>query len=97
MLECDALLRTTLYDGDSVSVREALYLGTPVIATDNGMRPAGVRLIPISNRERLTDAVSDVVAGGQPRKPMADDGQENLRAVERLYMELRNAIPSPRV
>jgi hypothetical protein len=71
-----------------VSVREALYLGTPVIATDNGMRPAGLRLIPISNRERLGDAVFDVVAAGQPRKPMADDGLENLRAVERLYREL---------
>lgn len=88
MLECDAFLRTTLYDGDSVSVREALYLGTPVIATDNGMRPAGVRLIPISDRERLIDAVIDVVASGQQRKPMADDGQENLRAVERFYQEL---------
>src|SRR5207253_5339724 len=38
ILKCDVLLRTTLYDGDSVSVREALYIGTPVIATDNGMR-----------------------------------------------------------
>jgi len=38
-LHSDLLLRTTLYDGDSVSVREALYIGTPVIATDNGMRP----------------------------------------------------------
>ncbi len=48
-LECDLLLRTTLYDGDSVSVREALYIGTPVIATDNGMRPEGVHLIPASD------------------------------------------------
>src|ERR1022692_286009 len=28
----DVVLRTTLYDGDSVAVREALALGTPVIA-----------------------------------------------------------------
>jgi glycosyltransferase involved in cell wall biosynthesis len=87
-LECDALLRTTLYDGDSVSVREALYLGTPVIATDNGMRPAGIRLIPISAPERLRDALFDILAANRPRRPTADDGQENLRAVERLYLEL---------
>ncbi len=43
---CDVVLRTTHYDGDSLSVREALQLGTPVIATDNGMRPEGVHLIP---------------------------------------------------
>ena len=53
----DAFLRTTLYDGDSISVREALQLGIPVIATDNGMRPAGVHLIPASNPQALLAAV----------------------------------------
>jgi len=42
MDRADVLLRTTLFDGDAISVREALHLGTPVIATDNGMRPDGV-------------------------------------------------------
>ena len=59
--ECDLLLRTTLYDGDSISVREALYIGTPVIATDNGMRPEGVYLIPPSDSARLLDAVCDLL------------------------------------
>ena len=39
---CHLLLRTSLYDGDSLAVREALHFGTPVIASDNGMRPPGV-------------------------------------------------------
>ena len=38
----DVTLCTTLYDGDAVSVREGLDLGTPVIATENGMHPVGV-------------------------------------------------------
>src|SRR5215468_1276782 len=38
------MLRTTLYDGDALSVREALQLGIPATATDNGMRPVGVQL-----------------------------------------------------
>jgi len=92
MLECDALLRTTLYDGDSVSVREALYLGTPVIATENGMRPAGVHLIPVSDRERLRDAVFAVLAAGRPpagpQGAPRGDGQENVRAVVAFYAEL---------
>ena len=50
--DCRMLLRTTLYDGDAISVREALFLGTPVIATDNGMRPDGVRLIPAGDTGR---------------------------------------------
>ncbi len=88
MVECDILLRTTLYDGDSVAVREALYIGTPVIATDNGMRPPGVHLIPASNAARLSDAVQRLLGSGEARRQPAGDGQENLRAVAHFYKEL---------
>jgi glycosyltransferase involved in cell wall biosynthesis len=87
-LECDLLLRTTLYDGDSVSVREALYIGTTVIATDNGMRPEGVHLIPTSDAGRLRDAVCDLLSGERARRAPGGDGQENTRAVVRFYQEL---------
>ncbi|MGE5926796.1 MAG: glycosyltransferase family 4 protein [Gemmatimonadota bacterium] len=81
-----AFLRTTLYDGDSISVREALALGTPVVATDTGMRPAGVRLIPIGNSDALVDAAAAAVVA--PRGPRADDGAGNIEAVLDLYQEL---------
>ena len=55
--DCDILLRTTLYDGDAISVREALFLETPVIATDNGMRPEGVYLIPVHDSLALSNRV----------------------------------------
>ena len=84
-LECDVLLRTTLYDGDSVSVREALYIGTPVIATDNGMRPEGVHLIPASDPERLRDAVCQLLTHKRTPKAAGGDGQENIRAVVEFY------------
>jgi glycosyltransferase involved in cell wall biosynthesis len=88
MLACDVLLRTTLYDGDSVSVREALYLGTPVIATENGMRPAGVRLIPVSDRGALGEAVFGALSGPRERVVGSGDGEENLRAVAEFYGEV---------
>ena len=81
-------LRTTLYDGDSISVREALHLGIPVIATDNRMRPPGVRLIPISDGEALCRAVEDSLKEPPVSKPAAPSGGENLEAVLRLYREL---------
>jgi glycosyltransferase involved in cell wall biosynthesis len=87
-LECDLLLRTTRYDGDSVSVREALYIGTPVIATDNGMRPEGVHLIPPSDAGRLRDAVCDLLSRERGRQAPGGDGQENIRAVAQFYEEL---------
>jgi len=40
----DLFIRPTLSDGDSVSVRECLDLGTPVLATDIVARPAGCHL-----------------------------------------------------
>jgi glycosyltransferase involved in cell wall biosynthesis len=87
-LECDVMLRTTLYDGDSVSVREALYIGTPVVATDNSMRPAGVHLIPVQDAGALRDKVFDVLALPDARQAPAGDGQENIRAVLDFYREL---------
>ena len=53
--DADVLLRTTLFDGDAISVREALFLGTPVIATDNAMRPDGVHLIRIGDKDELVE------------------------------------------
>jgi glycosyltransferase involved in cell wall biosynthesis len=85
----DVFLRTTLYDGDAVSVRESLVLGTPVIATDNGMRPEGVRLVPVSDVEALERAILAVVSqGGQPLPDLGHLATGNLDAVLRLYRDL---------
>jgi glycosyltransferase involved in cell wall biosynthesis len=82
--DCSALLRTTLYDGDSVAVREALHLGTPVIATDNLMRPPGVHLIPAQNAQALVAAIDCVLA--QPRPRASEESSEaNLAAVLNMY------------
>jgi glycosyltransferase involved in cell wall biosynthesis len=83
------MIRTTLYDGDALSVREALHLRTPVIATDNGMRPKGVRLVQPSNQEALYQALEEVLQGPRPlteELPKLDE--QNLEAVLRLYREL---------
>jgi glycogen(starch) synthase len=85
------LLRTTLYDGDAISVREALHLGTPVIASDNGMRPEGVRLIPRGDLAELSRAIERCLAadsGGRERLGPGEANDENLQAVLRLYREL---------
>ena len=86
--ESDLFLRTTLFDGDSISVREALHLGVTVIATDNRMRPDGVRLIPPSDLGALWRAIEGNLAQDKPRqtKTEADDG--NLQEVLKLYREL---------
>lgn len=85
----DLFLRTTHYDGDSISVRESLHFGTPVIATDNGMRPPGVTLVPMGNLVSLVDAIFRQLASGKPpRQQRAHADDSNIRAVFELYREL---------
>lgn len=86
--DCDILLRTTVFDGDAISVREALFLKTPVIATDNGMRPDGVHLIPVHDIEKLTKAIKEMAKNGKPVGHTQNEDIENIRDVIDLYKEL---------
>jgi glycosyltransferase involved in cell wall biosynthesis len=87
---CDVMLRTTLYDGDSISVREALHLGTPVVATDTGMRPAGVHLFHGGGPRSLAALTREVLSLDRRRADRKDDSTErNLQAVLDLYRELQ--------
>jgi glycosyltransferase involved in cell wall biosynthesis len=91
LTECWLMLRTTLYDGDSISVREALALGLPVIATDNGMRPEGVKLIPTSDPRALLTAASQILAVSEPAPTASTDPVDNIAAVLAVYRELSPA------
>jgi glycosyltransferase involved in cell wall biosynthesis len=87
---CHLFLRTSLYDGDSLAVREALHFGTPVIASDNGMRPPGVLLVPPRDAGKLLLAVEAGLGRRQPRTAMEQGrrNEDNLEAVLDLYREL---------
>jgi len=86
--DADVLLRTTMFDGDAISVREALHLGTPVIATDNGMRPEGVELIMSGDHNGLAEAVKRAITRGKTDAAAQKDGSENIATVVKLYKEL---------
>jgi len=88
MSRCAIFLRTTLYDGDSISVREALHLGVPVIATDNGMRPEGVILVPIGDEDAVVEAAGSLLAEPGSKRRMAQQGMDPTAAVVDLYHEL---------
>src|SRR5262245_58765629 len=87
--DSDIFLRTTLYDGDSISVREALNLAVPVIATDNGMRPDGVRLVPPRSLNDLSSVATELLQSPQTEdETPIESGDENLRQVYDAYREL---------
>ncbi|HEY0049188.1 MAG TPA: glycosyltransferase family 4 protein [Pyrinomonadaceae bacterium] len=89
--ECDVLLRTTDYDGDAISVREALHLDTPVVATDNGMRPEGVYLIPKGDGAALEKAIESTLGKGAKIKSVKPDDYRNITAILNLYEEINGA------
>ncbi len=84
----DLLLRTTLFDGDAISVREALFLGTPVIATDNGMRPERVHVIAIGDRRALIENVSEAVKGGKHERAISPPDDKNIEKIIKVYKEI---------
>jgi glycosyltransferase involved in cell wall biosynthesis len=88
MNRSDLFLRTTWYDGDAVSVREALQFDVPVIASDNGMRPPGVHLIPARDRQALVDAVVNLIQTPKPPRLAKPETFENMERVLELYKEL---------
>ena len=59
---CALYLRTPITDGVASSVLESLALGIPVVACENGTRPAGVITYPATDAEALARAVESVIA-----------------------------------
>jgi glycogen synthase len=52
-----AFVRPTLRDGDSISVREAMSLGVPVVASNVGKRPGGTLLFAAGDLEGLVSQI----------------------------------------
>lgn len=57
----DIFLRPSYFDGDSNSIREALYLGVPVIASDCVERPETVVTFPTGNRRALYETITELL------------------------------------
>ncbi|MCW3464667.1 hypothetical protein [Chitinophaga nivalis] len=81
----DVLLRITTTDGDSLSVKEALYLHKQVLATDVISRPAGVTLVPLQE-EKIRTAIQALQPTGN--RVHAHDIKHGGEAMLRLYEKL---------
>jgi glycosyltransferase involved in cell wall biosynthesis len=84
------LVRPTREDGDSVSVREALAAGVPVVASDAVDRPAGVITFASGRSADLRSAVELALDGeAQHASPVdsATDALEELLALYDSYLD----------
>jgi glycosyltransferase involved in cell wall biosynthesis len=67
----DVFVRPTLEDGDSVSVREAIALGIPVVASRVGTRPAQAILFPARDAGALAIPIRLVLESGARKENYA--------------------------
>jgi glycosyltransferase involved in cell wall biosynthesis len=65
MSVCDVFLRATTEDGDSISVREALSLGVPVVASRVGMRPSGAMLFHPGDVDEMLAKIELALSSGR--------------------------------
>ena len=61
MQRCSLYLRTPITDGVASSVLEALALGVPVVASENGTRPLGVLTYPAQDAQEMASAIERVL------------------------------------
>lgn len=89
MEHASAFVRPTLADGDALSVREALALGTPCVASDASSRPEGTLLFRAGDADDLAGKLLDAFEG--PRRVVR--GPDASEFLLRLYETLLGGPP----
>ena len=76
-------IRPTFEDGDSISVREALSLGVPVVASRVGMRPEGIILFHAGDVEEMVSQIELALAVEKGAKAPAAGCVDRLLGIYR--------------
>jgi glycosyltransferase involved in cell wall biosynthesis len=84
MARCDAFIRPTTHDGDAISVREALALGVPCVASDVCARPHGAYTFRAGDAADLAARVHHALEHGPAQVLSPDAGPVLMK----LYGEL---------
>lgn len=82
----DVYLRPTSTDGDAIAVREALAMGTPVVASDVCERPDKTTLFQAGNVEAFTSAIISALTSGRLIKEA--DERDYFGEIIRVYSAL---------
>ncbi|KXK04168.1 MAG: group 1 glycosyl transferase [Acidobacteria bacterium OLB17] len=88
LANADVSLRTTHFDGDAISVRESLFLGTPVVATRAGSRPDGVHFIDECSPAAIVRGIREVLSLPKMPKGSSPDDLSQIEHIVSLYEEL---------
>ena len=82
----DLVLRPTCTDGDALTVREALFLGKPVIASDIVSRPEGTILFKNRDYESMAGKVIEVLDTPRSTAPPVETLTNYKEYYRNLYL-----------
>jgi glycosyltransferase involved in cell wall biosynthesis len=85
VIEADMVLRPTNTDGDALTVREGLFLGKPVIASDVVLRPGGTKLFRTRDAGSLAQVIAGVTRDGQNSRATATDAADSIKSYITYY------------
>ena len=82
----DVFVRPTFSDGDAISVREAIALGTPVVASDVVSRPAGTLCFKTGDAIDLASKIDHLLSGVRPSPHVSSGpGSNGIHRLLELY------------
>lgn len=89
---CNLFIRPTNTDGDALSIREALLLKKPSIASDVGKRPEGTIIFKNRNIEDLYIKITDVINNHDKYRTKIEniEFEDNAKKVLEVYKEVLN-------
>jgi len=90
----DIMIRPTQTDGDALSVREALFLGKAVLASDVVSRPEGTSLYQKNNAEDLYNKTVELIGQIRSNVAKADNmpgqHQDYFQFYDQLFKQILN-------
>lgn len=92
MAESDLFLRATRADGDAISVREALCLGKPVVASRVGERPGAVHLFDPGDVAQMCDQLARAWAAARSGGQLGRTLEARARAEADLAQVLQSYL-----
>ncbi|MDY6853830.1 MAG: glycosyltransferase family 4 protein [Thermodesulfobacteriota bacterium] len=81
-------LRPTLYDGDAISVREALALQVPVVASETEYRPSSVSVFIPGDLDDMVAKIRYVIQLNRKKNETKASDLDNLSKIKELYATL---------
>lgn len=87
MMASDLVVRATNTDGDALTVREALFLNRPIIASDVTLRPKGTILFKNRDSQDLYLRINEILENGT-KEPVDDLSEKNLQVYRKKYFSI---------